>query len=158
MSPIEAFVIASKPAAHFGAGAIVQLPALVRATGADQVVVVTDAALASTPVIATVQAVLADASIPARLFAGVHPNHTTDDLAAGADAVAQAAAASACWPTCTWWPAWAAVPTSSSPTTRPAGPRAAAISSWPSRCSSTPAGSSPCQRSPGSAWLLTNPR
>jgi alcohol dehydrogenase class IV len=36
-------------------------------------------------VIATVQAVLADAGIPARLFAGVHPNPTTDDLAAGAD-------------------------------------------------------------------------
>ena len=89
MSPIEAFVIASKPAAHFGAGAIVQLPALVRATGADQVVVVTDAALAATPVIAIVQAVLADAGIPARLFDGVHPSPTTDDLAAGAAAVAQ---------------------------------------------------------------------
>jgi alcohol dehydrogenase len=93
MSSIEAFVIASKPAAHFGAGAIAQLPVFVRATGADQVVVVTDAAVASTPVIATVQAVLAGAGIPARLFAGVHQNPTTDDLAAGADAVAQAAAA-----------------------------------------------------------------
>ena len=92
MSPIEAFVITPKPAAHFGVGAVGQLPEIVRATGADQVVVVTDAALASTPVIATVAAVLADAGIPARLFTGVHPNPTTDDLAAGADAVAQAAA------------------------------------------------------------------
>ena len=61
MSSIEAFVIASKPTAHLGAGAIAQLPGFVRATGADQVVVVTDAALASTPVIATVQAVPAAA-------------------------------------------------------------------------------------------------
>jgi len=86
------FVIAPKPAAHVGVGAIGRLPAVVRATGAAQVVVVTEAALAATPVIATVQAVLADAGIPARLFAGVHPNPTTDDLAAGADAVAQATA------------------------------------------------------------------
>jgi alcohol dehydrogenase len=99
MSSSEGFVITPKPPAHFGTGTIGQLPAVVRATGAAQVVVVTDAALAATPVIATVQAVLADAGIPARLFAGVHPNPTTDDLAAGADAVAQAAAdaaASAC--------------------------------------------------------------
>jgi alcohol dehydrogenase len=86
---MDGFTIAPKPAAHVGIGAVGQLPEIVRATGADQVVVVTDAALAATPVIATVQAVLADAGIPARLFAGVHPNPTTDDLAAGADAVAQ---------------------------------------------------------------------
>ena len=86
---MDGFTIAPKPAAYVGIGAVGQLPEIVRATGADQVVVVTDAALAATPVIATVQAVLADAGIPARLFAGVHPNPTTDDLAAGADAVAQ---------------------------------------------------------------------
>jgi alcohol dehydrogenase class IV len=63
---MDGFTIAPKPAAHVGAGAVGQLPAVVRATGADQVVVVTDAALAATPVIATVQAVLADAGIPAR--------------------------------------------------------------------------------------------
>jgi L-alanine-DL-glutamate epimerase-like enolase superfamily enzyme len=44
----------------------------------------------------------------------------------------------ACWPTCTWWPAWAAAPTWSSPTIRPAGPRSAATSSSPSRSASTP--------------------
>ena len=59
------------------------------------VVVVTDAALASTPVIATVMTVLADAGLPARLFSGVHPNPTTDDLAAGAEAVAESAAEAA---------------------------------------------------------------
>src|SRR5271157_3665056 len=92
MSAFDGFVIEPKPAAHFGVGAIEQLPGVVRATGAGQVVVVTDAALASTPVIATVLAVLAMAGLPARLFTGVHPNPTIDDLAAGADTVAQAAA------------------------------------------------------------------
>jgi alcohol dehydrogenase len=92
MYAIDGFVIEPKPVTHFGVGAIGQLPGVVLATGARQVVVVTDAALASTPVIATVLSVLADAGLPARLFSGVHPNPTTDDLAAGADAVAQAAA------------------------------------------------------------------
>ena len=55
----------------------------------------TDAALAATPVIATVMAVLADAGLPARLFSGVHPNPTTDDLAAGAEAVAESTAQAA---------------------------------------------------------------
>lgn len=92
MSQLDGFTIGARPAAHFGAGAVGQLPGLVRATGADQVVVVTDAALAVTPVIATVLGVLADAGVPARLFAGVRPNPTTDDIAAGAEAVARAAA------------------------------------------------------------------
>ena len=40
-------------------------------------------------------AVLADAGLLARLFSGVHANPTTDDLAAGAEAVAQSAAEAA---------------------------------------------------------------
>jgi alcohol dehydrogenase len=92
MSVIDGFTIAPRPVAHFGVGAIDRLPGVVRATGAAQVVVVTDAALASTPVIATVLAVLADAGLPARLFSGVHPNPTTADLAAGAEAIGHAAA------------------------------------------------------------------
>jgi alcohol dehydrogenase class IV len=92
MSQIDGFVIAAKPAVHFGPGAIGELPGVVRAVGAGQVVVVTDAALAADPVIETVLTVLADAGLPARLFAGVHPAPTPGDLAAGADAVAQAAA------------------------------------------------------------------
>jgi alcohol dehydrogenase len=95
MSAVDGFVIVPKPAAHFGVGAIERLPAIVRATGAEAVVVVTDEALASTPVVATVRAVLADAGLPARVFSGVHPNLTTDDLAAGAAAVAEAAAGAA---------------------------------------------------------------
>ncbi len=92
MPATDGFVITPKPAAHFGVGAIEKLPDIVRASGADHVVVVTDAALADTPVIAAVTAILADACLPAHVFSGVHPNPTTDDLAAGAEAVAEVAA------------------------------------------------------------------
>jgi alcohol dehydrogenase len=83
-------LIAPKPAAYFDQGAIKQLPAIVRETGADAVMIVTDAALAQTPVIGTATYELAEAEIPVHVFTGVHPNPTTDDLAAGAHAVAEA--------------------------------------------------------------------
>jgi alcohol dehydrogenase len=82
-------LIAPKPAAHFDRGAIKQLPGIVRATGADAVMIVTDAALAQTPVIGTVTYELAEHEIPVHVFTGVHPNPTTDDLAAGAAAVSE---------------------------------------------------------------------
>jgi alcohol dehydrogenase len=81
-------VLPPTPSAHFGAGAVGKLPGIVRGTGADAVVVVTDAALAATPVVASVTEVVEAAGIPVRVFCGVHPNPTTGDLAAGADAVA----------------------------------------------------------------------
>jgi alcohol dehydrogenase len=84
-------VIGSAPIAHFGPGAISMLPGAVSATGSRAAVVVTDAALAATSVVASVSAALAAAGIPVTLFSGVHPNPTTDDLAAGAEAVARAA-------------------------------------------------------------------
>ena len=83
-------LIAPKPAAYFDQGAIKQLPAIVRETRADAVMIVTDAALAQTPVIGTATYELAEAEIPVHVFTGVHPNPTTDDLAAGAAAVAEA--------------------------------------------------------------------
>jgi alcohol dehydrogenase len=92
MSQLDRFVITAKPAVHVGPGAIGELPGIVLAVGADQVVVVTEEALASAPVIETVMTVLADAGLPARLFAGVHPVPTPADLAAGTDAVVEAAA------------------------------------------------------------------
>jgi alcohol dehydrogenase len=95
MSAIDPFVITPKPTAHFGVGAIEKLPGIVRGTGAEAVIVVTDAALAATPVITKVTEVLADAVLPVHLFTGVHPNPTTDDIAAGAQAVAEAAAEAA---------------------------------------------------------------
>jgi alcohol dehydrogenase len=88
-------VITPAPAAHFGAGAVRKLPAIVRGTGSGAAVIVTDAALAETPVVAEVTGVLAAAGMPVAVFTGVHPNPTTGDLAAGADAVAAAAAADA---------------------------------------------------------------
>jgi alcohol dehydrogenase class IV len=82
-------LIAPKPAAYFDNGAVKQLPGIVRETGADAVMVVTDAALAQTPVIGHVTYELAEAEITVHVFTGVHPNPTTDDLAAGASAVAE---------------------------------------------------------------------
>ena len=88
-------VIEPTAAAHFGAGAVAKLPGIVRGLGADHVVVVTDAALADSPVITQVLDILLDAGLPSHVFSGVHPEPTTDDLAAGAAAVAAAAARAA---------------------------------------------------------------
>jgi alcohol dehydrogenase len=95
MSAIDGFVIAPKPTAHFGVGAIEKLPGVVRATGADHVVVVTDAALAVTPVVAQVTDVLAAEGLVTHVFSGVHPDPTTHDVAAGAAAAAEAVASAA---------------------------------------------------------------
>ena len=88
-------VIEARGAAYFGAGAVAKLPGIVRGLGADYVVVVTDAALADGPVITQVLGILLDAGLPSHVFSGVHPEPTTDDLAAGAAAVAAAAARAA---------------------------------------------------------------
>jgi alcohol dehydrogenase len=85
-------VITPAPAAHFGAGAVRKLPAIVRGTGSGAAMIVTDAALAVTPVVAEVAGVLEASGIPVTVFSGVHPNPATPDLAAGADAVAAVAA------------------------------------------------------------------
>jgi alcohol dehydrogenase len=55
-------------------------------------VVVTDAGLAASPVIGTVKAALDEAGLPVTVFAGVHANPTTDDLAAGAEVAVEFAA------------------------------------------------------------------
>lgn len=88
-------VIEARGAAYFGVGAVAKLPGIVRGLGADHVVVVTDAALADSPVITQVLDILLDAGLPSRVFSGVHPDPTTDDLTAGAAAVAAAAARAA---------------------------------------------------------------
>lgn len=79
---MSGFVIEPKPAAHFGVGAVGKLPGIVRGIGADHVGVMTDAALAVSPVLAQVLDILLDAGLPCHVFSGVHPNPTTDDLAA----------------------------------------------------------------------------
>jgi alcohol dehydrogenase len=89
------FAITPTPAAYLGSGAVAKLPGILRGTGSDAAVVITDAALAATPVVACVTGVLDAAGIPVTLFTGVQPNPTTADLAAGADVVAEADRASA---------------------------------------------------------------
>ena len=58
------------------------MPGLVAAAGGDAALLVTDAALAATPVIPAVRATLAAAGLPVSVFSGVHPNPTTADIAA----------------------------------------------------------------------------
>jgi alcohol dehydrogenase len=82
--------ITPTPAAYLGSGAVAKLPGILRGTGSDAAVVITDAALAATPVVACVTRVLDAAGIPVTIFSGVQPNPTTADLAAGADVVAAA--------------------------------------------------------------------
>jgi alcohol dehydrogenase len=90
------FTIGAQPMAHFGIGAIGNLPRIVHGIGQDaSVVLVTDTALAATSVVASVTGVLRDAGIAALVFSGVQPNPTTDDLAAGAGVVAEASGYSA---------------------------------------------------------------
>ena len=80
--------LGTTPTAHFGAGSIARLPDLISAAGGQSAFVVTDGALARTNVIAEVTDLLSGAGLPVTVFAGVHPNPTTADLAAGATAVA----------------------------------------------------------------------
>jgi alcohol dehydrogenase len=87
LSDMSDFQVPRGPVAYFGPGALGTLPRLVREAGADAVLVVTDAALARTPVVPAVTAVLTGAGIQASVFDGVHPNPTTDDIAAGAAAI-----------------------------------------------------------------------
>src|SRR5260221_6604653 len=85
-------VIAPTPSAHFAAGGISKLGPLAAAAGGDRAMIITDAGMLATPVIDAVLASLADAGVTSTVFSGVHANPTTDDLAAGADAIASAGA------------------------------------------------------------------
>jgi alcohol dehydrogenase len=81
-------IIGTTPVAHFGAGSIARLPALIAEAGGRSALVVTDAALAGTGVIRAVTELLSAADVPATVFSSVQPNPTTADLAAGAAAAA----------------------------------------------------------------------
>jgi alcohol dehydrogenase len=81
-------VFSPLPAAHFGAGTIGALPGIVRGTGGRAVALITDQALAGTPVVAAATATLASDGLTTAVFAGVHANPTTEDVAAGAAEVA----------------------------------------------------------------------
>ena len=88
-------VLTPMPPAHFGAGAIDGLAGIVRGAGADAAVIVTDQGLTATTVVSRVTGVLTAAGLPATVFSEVHPNPTTGDVAAGADAVTALIAAGA---------------------------------------------------------------
>jgi alcohol dehydrogenase class IV len=88
-------VLTPMPPAHFGAGAIDGLAGIARGAGADAAVIVTDQGLAATIVVSGVTGVLTAAGLPATVFSEVHPNPTTGDVAAGADAVTALIAAGA---------------------------------------------------------------
>src|SRR5260221_9205128 len=85
-------VIAPTPSAHFAAGGISKLGPLAAAAGGARAMIITDAGMLATPVIDAVLTSLADAGVTSTVFSGVHANPTTDDLAAGADAIASAGA------------------------------------------------------------------
>jgi alcohol dehydrogenase len=78
------------PPTHFGPGSVDRVADAVRATGSGTAVIVTDQNLAGTTVVSGVADVLAAAGVAVTVFSGVHPNPTTGDVAAGADAVAAA--------------------------------------------------------------------
>jgi alcohol dehydrogenase len=85
-------VLSPLPAAHFGAGAIGDVAAIVHGTGCRAAVIVTDQGLAGTAIVASVASLLAASGITPTVFGDVHANPTTSDVAAGADLVAAVAA------------------------------------------------------------------
>jgi alcohol dehydrogenase len=81
--------ISPTPTAHFGTGSVDKLSSIISGIGPSAgAVIVTDAGLAATPVIAAVRAAAEEAGLPVTVFSGVHANPTTDDVAAGAAVVA----------------------------------------------------------------------
>jgi alcohol dehydrogenase class IV len=87
-------ILSPLPAAHFGAGAIDAVAGIVRGTGCQAAVIVTDQGLARTTVVTSVASMLAASGLAVTVFSGVHANPTTGDVAAGADVAAALAAGS----------------------------------------------------------------
>lgn len=85
MSNPFSLTLTPMPAAHLGAGTVRMLGEL---AGQRRVLIVTDPGIAATPVLAAVRDALATTATA--VFAGVHANPTTDDIAAGAEAAQQA--------------------------------------------------------------------
>jgi alcohol dehydrogenase len=82
MLSTEGLTLTPMPAAHLAVGAVTRLGELARTAGARRAAIVTDPGIAATPILAAVHAALH--GLPAVDFTGVHPNPTTDDIAAGA--------------------------------------------------------------------------
>ena len=74
-----------KPIAYFGRGTVAQAGTVTAATGASTVLVVTDPFLATSPVVALVQASLETAGLAVTVYGGVTPNPTTTCVDEGSD-------------------------------------------------------------------------
>ncbi|MGV9299245.1 iron-containing alcohol dehydrogenase [Amycolatopsis sp. NPDC003676] len=83
MTEVPAIEIGPYLAATFAAGAVEQLPRLVRTIGARKVVVVSDRGLVATPLPEQTSALLRKNALAVEVFSEVHPNPTTDDVDAG---------------------------------------------------------------------------
>ncbi|MFE3176718.1 iron-containing alcohol dehydrogenase family protein [Amycolatopsis sp. NPDC059090] len=94
MTEIPAIEIGPYPAATFAAGAVEQLPRLVRTIGVRKVVLVSDRGLVATPLPEQTSELLRRDGLAVEVFSEVHPNPTTDDVDAGG-AFARAAGAQA---------------------------------------------------------------
>ncbi len=85
--PLSPFIIRPLPQIVFGAGSSRSLGSHVQSLGARAALVVTDAALAKTPVIAGVLEALRASGVEASLFDGVAPNPTDTNVLEGAAAL-----------------------------------------------------------------------
>ena len=74
-----------KPYAYFGRGRVSHVGPATRATGATSALIVTDAFLATSPVVAAVRESLENSGILVSVFDGVTPNPTTTSVDAGSD-------------------------------------------------------------------------
>lgn len=83
------FVVATVPTTHFGAGSVEKLPEVLHGTGCIAALIVTDKALAETPMVAQILEMLKRQGIKSKMFSRIRPNPTTDDVAAGAYAAAE---------------------------------------------------------------------
>ncbi|MGW4399352.1 iron-containing alcohol dehydrogenase family protein [Amycolatopsis nivea] len=83
MPEFPAVEIGPYPAATFAAGAIEQLPRLVRAIGARKIVLVSDRGLVATPFPEQAVQLVRQEGLSVEVFSEVHPNPTTDDVDAG---------------------------------------------------------------------------
>lgn len=80
----QTIAIGPFPPATFAVGAIDGIDAAVAATGARDVLLVTDRGLSETPLPARIAGLLADSGRQVSIFAGVRPNPTTSDVDEGA--------------------------------------------------------------------------
>ncbi len=74
-----------KPYAYFGRGRVAEVGTVTAATGARSALIVTDAFLAASPVVAVVRASLEAAGIVVSLFGAITPNPTTTSVDLGSD-------------------------------------------------------------------------